>query len=107
MRNVASLIDTNHRKNELKLEIKSELLKLTYLIRKKCCICSKIQENILFSYENKNIFYFVCSNCIIKLALNDLIEQGLKKNKKYTNVLLKRELKLIIDYIESETSKIC
>lgn len=89
---------------QLSFDIKEELKKLTNLIRNKCNYCSCSQKNYLYSFERDNITVFVCSNCIIKLAINDLYEQrtnGSELQKK----ILKTELKSILTYIQTLIDK--
>ena len=83
----------------LSLEIKTELLKLTNFIAKRCSICSTIQKKVLFAYEEKDNFYYVCSSCIIKLALNELSEQYFETDSKMRHLFRKKILS-ISEYIE-------
>ena len=80
-------------------EIRTELLKLTNLIRKRCSICSTIQQNILFAYEENENFFYVCSSCIIKLALNELSEQFSSIDPKM-KILRKKEIQSLASYID-------
>ena len=79
--------------NQLRKEIRVELRNLTNLVKKKCSVCSKFQkENIYFCETNQGKRVFLCSLCIIKLAINDLIAEAKdKKNKK--------DLKQASDYL--------
>lgn len=82
-------------------DIKIELAKLTNLVKKRCCVCSKCQATQrLFAYETKNELFYVCSTCIIKLALNDLTEQYSSLDNQST-FLLKKELEALNSYIYS------
>ena len=83
--------------NELRSDIQRELHKLTNLIQKRCCFCSKVQDN-LFAYEMKGVFQYVCSTCIIKVALTDLQNQYTKRDTK-TVYLFKKELESISSYL--------
>ena len=82
-------------------DIKLELLKFTNLIRKRCIFCSKLQTDLnLFAYEKDGVFYYVCSNCIIKLALNTICEQSDKSSNQGV-YLKKKELEAINSYLKS------
>ena len=89
---------------DLTAEIKIELRKFTNLIKKKCNFCSTIERNI-FSYEQENVQYFVCSTCIIKLALNNLRERKLPATSS-TNIHIKHELQTLVNYITSIINEI-
>ena len=78
--------------HQLSQEIKVELNKLTNLIRKKCNFCSSSQKNFLYSFERENVTVFVCSNCIIKLAINDLYEQRINESDLQRKILQKELL---------------
>ena len=85
--------------NELRSDIQIELRKLTNLIQKRCSYCSKVQDN-LFAYEMKGVFQYVCSTCIIKVALTDLRNQYIKRDSK-TVYLFKKELESISSYLNT------
>lgn len=89
---------------DLTAEIKIELRKFTNLIKKKCNFCSTIEKNI-FSYEQENVQYFVCSTCIIKLALNNLRERKLLADTN-TKVHITNELQTLVNYIMSMINEI-
>ena len=83
---------------ELSSEIQNELLKLKNLIRKQCSFCSTVQRNILFSYEINSVFYYVCSSCIVKLALNDIYEYYQQTDDR-SKLLIKKEFESISIYL--------
>ena len=84
---------------DLSAEIKIELVKFTNLIRKKCNFCSSIQKHSsLFIFEKDSISYFVCPNCIIKLALNELYSQKITIDKRKNNLLIS-EFKSLTNYL--------
>lgn len=84
---------------DLTKEIKVELRKFTNLIRKKCTFCSTI-ENSYFYYEKDNCTYFVCSSCVIKLAMNNLLLKYTNSSQ-IKNICLKRELLALLNYINT------
>ena len=88
----------NEKLKELSAEIQIELLKLKNLIKKRCSFCSTVQKNILFSYEANGVSYYVCSSCIIKLALNDISEYY-QKSDEGSKLLVKKELESISIYL--------
>ena len=82
-------------------DIKLDLVKLTNLIRKRCIFCSKLQtDQNLFAYEKDGVFYYVCSICIIKLALNTICEQSIQ-SKNQSLFLKKKELETINLYLKT------
>ena len=85
--------------NELRSDIQKELHKLTNLIQKKCSFCSRVQDN-LFAYEVKGAFQYVCSTCIIKLALTELKNQYNNRDTK-TVYLFRKELESISSYLNT------
>lgn len=88
----------NEKLRDLSAEIQIELLKLKNLIKKRCSFCSTVQKNILFSYEANGVFYYVCSSCIIKLALNDISEYY-HQSDSGSRLLVKKELESISIYL--------
>ncbi len=90
----------NEKFKELTSEIQIELVKLKNLITRRCSFCSTIQKNILFAYENNGVFYYVCSRCIIKLALNDIFDYY-KESDPELKLLFKKELKSISIYLNT------
>lgn len=86
---------------KLTSEIRIELNKLTNLIQKQCNYCSSSQKQSIYSYEKDGIVVFVCSNCIVKLALNDLYDQRMNGNNDLQKNLLRKELLSISAYIET------
>lgn len=88
----------NEKLKELSAEIQIEILKLKNLIKKRCSFCSTVQKNILFSYEANGVFYYVCSSCIIKLALND-ISDYYRESDDGSKQLVKKELESISIYL--------